>query len=72
MVADYELKNPMGWEVHVLENSQNSTDFLQAIARALKLKGRRLAVEVPSVRGTNPGSSPEMTHLGHALNTYSF
>ena len=28
--------------------------------------------EVPSVRGTDPGSSPEMTHLGHALNTYSF
>ena len=27
---------------------------------------------VPSVRGTDPGSSPEMTHLGHALNTYSF
>jgi hypothetical protein len=38
-----------------------------AVLGALFFAGR-----VPSVRGTDPGSSPEVTHLGHALNTYSF
>jgi hypothetical protein len=33
---------------------------------------REIQRGVLSVRGTDPGSSPEMTHLGHALNTYSF
>ncbi len=45
MVADYELKNPLGWEVRILENSQSSTDFLRVMVRELNLKSKLLAVE---------------------------
>lgn len=45
MVADYELKNPAGWEVRILENAEDSTRFLKGIVRELGLSGRLLAVE---------------------------
>jgi Xaa-Pro aminopeptidase len=45
MVVDYELENKQGWEVRILENTGNSTEFLRRLGRELKLKGKSVAVE---------------------------
>jgi len=50
------------------QNKDNRKDAESVARYAMALEAQGM----PSVRGTDPGSSPEMTHLGHALNTYSF
>jgi Xaa-Pro dipeptidase len=45
MAADYELVNEEGFEVLVLEDSGNSTEFLKDVVRRLDLVGKKVAVE---------------------------